>query len=220
LMALWVNLDAWFLIGPLVVALFGLGQYFARPKPEVRRLPLWLLPACLAACLLSPHHVHAFTLPAELSPGVWSSDLRHDVRFAPLFASPWRLEPLGPAGGVSLAAWAFVVLLIASLVSFVVNRPALRGWRFPVWLAFALLAAWQARLVPFFAVVAGPITALNLRERLPDSRIVVAPGRAVLFLTSLALLALTWPGWLQGFHRADRPLGWAVTPDPSLHRVA
>ena len=43
----------------------------------------------------------------------------------------------------------------------------MRGWRLPVWLAFAALAAWQVRLVPFFAVVAGPITALNLGERLP-----------------------------------------------------
>ena len=74
-------------------------------------MPFWLLPACLLACLVSPHHVHAITLPAELSPAVWSSEFRQDGRFAGLFASPWQLAPLGPAGGYNLAAWAFFVLL-------------------------------------------------------------------------------------------------------------
>jgi hypothetical protein len=110
---LWVNVDAWFLLGPLTVALFGLGQRFAPPAWGAPRLPRWLLPACLAACLLSPHHVHALTLPAELSPAVWRSEFRHDIRFAPFFASPWRLDLLGLAGGLNLAAWAYVVLVCA-----------------------------------------------------------------------------------------------------------
>src|SRR5439155_7909368 len=122
---------------------------------------VWLLPACIAACLLSPHHYHALTLPAELSPAVWRSELATDYRFASLFISPWHWEPLGRAGGYNLSAWAFFVLLALGVVSFAVNRSALRGWRLPVWVAFAGLAAWQVRLVPFFAVVAGPITALN-----------------------------------------------------------
>ena len=65
--ALWVNLDGWFLLGPLIVALFVVGEGL---NPAARRLPLWLFPACLAACLLSPYHIHAFTLPAELSPAL------------------------------------------------------------------------------------------------------------------------------------------------------
>lgn len=216
LVALWVNLDAWFLLGPLLVALFWLGQRLA---PDARRFPPWLLPACLAACLFSPHHVRALALPVELSPAVWRSELRHDVRFAHLFASPWRLAPLGQVGGFNLAAWGYFVLLALGLVSFAVNRSALRGWRLPVWLAFALLGAWQARLVPFFAVVAGPIAALNLRERV-SVRALAGPGRAGLLLAGLVLVALAWPGWLQGFHRRDRPLAWAVHADPSLVRVA
>jgi tetratricopeptide (TPR) repeat protein len=215
--ALWVNLDAWFLLGPLLVALFWVGQRFA--PGETRRLPVWLLPACLLACLLSPHHVRALTLPTELSWGVWHSDFRNDPRFAPLFASPWTLAPLGSAGGYSLAAWAYFVLLALGAVSFLVNRSALRDWRLPVWLAFALLGAWLARLIPFFAVVAGPITALNFREHMTE-RTLRRSGRAVVMLAGLFLVACTYPGWLQGFHRRDRPLAWAVHTDPSLQRLA
>jgi tetratricopeptide (TPR) repeat protein len=214
--ALWVNLDAWFLLGPLLVALVWTGQRLA---PGAQRLPFWLLPACLAACLLSPHHVRALTPPAELSWAVWHSDFRHDPRFAPLFASPWSLETLGSAGGFSLAAWAYLLLLALGVLSFAVNRQGLRDWRLPTWLAFALLGAWQARLVPFFAVVAGPITALNFREQLPALAL-LRTGRAGVLLAGLGLLALSYPGWLQGFHRRDRPLAWDVHADPSLRRVA
>src|SRR5262249_58970474 len=109
--------------------LYWVGQRLA--SRGAGRLPLWLLPACVAACLLSPHHVHALTLPAELSWAVWRSDFRHDPRFEPLFASPWSLEPLGSAGGFSLAAWAYFVLLALGVLSFAINRPALRCWRLP-----------------------------------------------------------------------------------------
>jgi hypothetical protein len=215
LTALWVNLDGWFVLGPLVVALHVLGERLGGE----RRVPLWVLPACLLACLCGPHHVRALTLPAELSPAVWLSPFRNDVRLAPLFASPWRLGPLLPSGGISLAAWAFLVLLALGVVSFAVNPRALRSWRGPVWLALALLAAWQARLVPFFAVVAGPIAALNLGERLSPQAL-AAPGRAVTAPAALVLVALTWPGWLQGFQRRDRPLAWGAHADPSLRRAA
>ncbi|MFL5342812.1 MAG: hypothetical protein ACJ8F7_21980 [Gemmataceae bacterium] len=221
---LWVNIDGWFLLGPLVVALFGIGRWLESSL----RLPPWLYPACLAACLVSPHHVHVLTLPAELAPAMWASEFRHDPRFAPLFTSPWHWSLLGPRGGYNLAAWAFILVLPLGLASFGFNRSALRSWRLPVWLAFAGLAAWNARLVPFFAAVAGPITALNFREYLANQR--AQPGKwpvaralaptVVVAFGCLALSALTWPGWLQGYGRRDRGLAWEVHADPSLRRAA
>src|SRR5207237_8114658 len=86
-------------------------------------------------------------------------------------------------------------------------------------------------------VAAWPVTALNTldvrvqesgvrsqwsgfkRKRLSLLLIVQSP-RLLVALAAVLLGALTWPGWLQGFHRRDRFLGWAVRPDPSLRRVA
>jgi hypothetical protein len=82
-----------------------------------------------------------------------------------------------------------------------------------------MLACWQVRLVPFFALVAGPITALNLREALPV-RFLIRPGRVLVGILLLTLIALTWPGWLQGFRTRDRGLAWALAPDPSLEHAA
>ena len=88
---LWVNLDEWFLLGPVLIALFWLGERLqpllspvaAGLQPadsaSAKRIPGWLLPTALVACLLNPHHVHAFTLPAELSPVLAHSGLRQDM---------------------------------------------------------------------------------------------------------------------------------------------
>src|SRR5262249_39071724 len=73
LFALWVNLDSWFVLGPLTVALFLLGAALGRlvaPAGTVpgglRTLGLVLLVG-LGACLLNPYLHRAFVLPVELA---------------------------------------------------------------------------------------------------------------------------------------------------------
>lgn len=218
LIALWVNLDSWFILGPLLVVLFWIGRRLDRGSVNNVPWPGWFVPVSLLACLVSPHHVHALRLPMELSPTVWRSEFANDSRFAGLFASPWN-TPLLASGGYNLASWAFFILLALGVASFASNRRAVRSWRGPVWLAFALLAAWQARLIPFFAVVAGPITALNFGECM-SRRSFPRLGRAFGLLATLSLGVLGWFGLLNGFYNHDRGVGWAVHTDPTLERTA
>jgi hypothetical protein len=224
LFALWVNVDEWFWLGPLLVALFWVGGWVrAGPRP-----PAWVVPAGLAACLLNPYGYRAFTLPAELSPVLWDSGLQQDLRFRRLFASPWQFGDLTASGaGVNLAAWAYFGLVGLGLASFVLRWKDLSGWRLPVWLVFGLLGAWQVRTLPFFAVVAGPVTALNLQDALAARSL--AQGRrswalgvayAGLIAALLALVGLAWEGSLQGWRLEPRQVAWAVQPEPSLQRVA
>src|SRR5262249_59556925 len=76
LFALWVNCDQWFFLGPVAAGLYWLGEYLPdalsapdrkhpRDTSELRTLGYATLIG-LAACLLNPHHVFAFTLPAQL----------------------------------------------------------------------------------------------------------------------------------------------------------
>ena len=220
--AAWVNVDGWFVLGPVLVGLFWLGRRFTSSKSNFGDVgehngpwPRWFIPATIAASLLSPHHVRAWVLPLEVSPSVWLSSFPSDPRFANLFTSPWHGRPLGAAGGYNLAAWAFFVLLALGIVSFALNRSALRSWRGTVWLAFVLVAAWQSRLVPFFAVVGAPIAALNLREAVPTTAF-LRPGRAIAFATSVALVALSYVGWVAGFHNRDRGMAWDIHTDATL----
>jgi tetratricopeptide (TPR) repeat protein len=226
---LWVNLDAWFLLGPLLAALFWLGDWIAPARGEgetTRRTPAWLWLLGLALLVLNPHHVNTSLLPAELMP--LPDALRHDVRFHPLNASPWHMGLYyHPFGGVNWAGGAYLVLLIVGALSFVMNGRRLAGWRLLVWLTFAGLSAWLGRTIPFFAVVAGPITALNVQDYLSRRSSAAASegvgtrlGRAAVFVAGLGLIFLAWPGWLQGFQDSGRHVAWTVQEDSSLRRVA
>lgn len=247
LFALWVNLDSWFLIGPMTVALYLVGEAIHRrlfPTPagkeapdsgQLRTLTLVLVVG-LAACLLNPYGVKAFTLPVEL----WAittapPSFRRDEMFKVYFYSPLVTSGLVPqpgSGEVHVAGLAFFPLLLLSLVSFALHRD-LRGGRGLIWLVFALLALYMARLVPFFAVVAGPITALNLQEY-ADRRYGSAfrvdgrwkewslGGRFATLLAGLVLLAAAWPGWLHenpNNAQFSRHVAWKVAPESSLRRA-
>jgi tetratricopeptide (TPR) repeat protein len=226
LFVLWVNVDAWFFLGPLTAALFWAGDWIApaRRTGEWRRTPVWVCLAGLAVCLINPYHVHAFTLPAELAP--LPEALRRDVRFIPLHITPWLMSLYyRPSIGVNLAGVAYLVLLIAGALSFLLNVRNLTGWRLLVWLTFAGLSAWLARTIPFFAAVAAPITALNLQDAFSArqetrSRWLLAASYFALVMAAFALIGLAWPGWLQGFYDTGHHVDWAVQPDGSLRRVA
>ena len=91
---------------------------------------------------------------------------------------------------------------------------------------FAVLALVQSRLIPFFAIVAGPVTAMNLGELagwltrpgeaagpppwLPTAKLARLFGLVLLF----ALLALAWPGWLNtaATFTSMRHVAWTCRP--------
>lgn len=240
LFALWVNLDSWFLLGPATVALYLIGQALqtavgpdrdnAVRKGEVAALGL-LLPAGLAACLLSPHHVYALlTPPAQLGLSPASRALQQDPAFQTLLVSPFQSAYpfLRPILGWNAAGSAYYLLALLMALSFALNA---RGWRWRralAALALFLLSAVQYRAVPFFAVAAGPLLALNVQEFLARrggewarsgeaARWSVA-GRISTLLAGLVLLAAAWPGWI---HAAPyEPPRLAVETDASLQETA
>jgi hypothetical protein len=229
LFALWANLDEWFWLGPVLVGLFWLGERLSGQ----RRTPGWLVPAGLAAGLLNPYTFHIFLhLPSELSPVTWTSGLRQDPRFQGLFGSAWEQGYLQAAANLNASALAYFILLFLGVASFLGYRPALAGWRLAVWLPFAALAAWQTRTIPFFAIVAAPITALNGQDYFTLASaggrgawgkwraVVIRSSAALLALPLLALIALTWTSWLEARAAEGRRVAWGVQPDPSLQHVA
>ncbi|HEV3439546.1 MAG TPA: hypothetical protein VG122_19435 [Gemmata sp.] len=218
--ALWVNLDGWFILGPMLVGLFWLGRKLKPSNLEPPTAwPTWLIPGSILACLLSPHHIHAFVLPFELTPAVWMCSFSTHPQFAGVFISPWHWRVLGAAGGYNLAMWAFFIILVLGIASFGINRDAIRSWRATVWLTFAILAAWQVRLIPFFAVVGAPICGLNFREAFAATTF-LRLGRAVALVAGFALIGLGWLGLENGFHNRDRAIAWNIHTDATLSRAA
>jgi hypothetical protein len=248
LFALWVNLDAWFILGPLTVALFLLAEGVhlflapeeadrsALPRVEARSLG-WALGLGLAACLLNPYHVYAFQLPTELWAKLYGAALKTDPQLAAVVASPLRTAYVLRDGRLIPAGLAFYLLLGLGLASFYYVRERWPWWRGVVWLAFAALALWLERAVPFFAVAGCVVAALNGQDFLarrfgpllwadPRRRQLALVGRLATTAGGVVLAALAWPGWLQpegGRTRlgySSRRVDWGVWVDPSLEGAA
>jgi hypothetical protein len=238
LFALWVNCDQWFFLGPVAAGLYWLGEYLQdalsterrRPRDpaELRTLGYAVL-AGVAACLLNPHHVFAFTLPAQLGVGDAAAAVKNDPQLKLLFVSPLDGAWWTPTQGLSAPGIAYVVLLAAGVVSFTLAYNTLRWHRVLLFVAFGLLSIYHARAIPFFAVVAGPITALNFLDYLsatfggevePDRlRERWTLGRAAALAAALALVVCTVPGWTQARPYETRHVGWQLAPDASLERT-
>jgi hypothetical protein len=208
LFVFWANLDSWFVLGLGIVALVWIGQVLDRMQIAdlLRRAVSFALLG--AVCLLNPSHVYAFTLPQELGP-VTSP-------FQPAYLANFGLRPAGLA---------YYPLLALGLLSFVLNLSLWRWQRFLPWLGLALLSGFQARTIPFYAVLAGPVLAWNLQEffaRHSETERrqgllwerALLPLRVLSVVLGLAFLACAWPGWLQA--PPFEPRRWAVEPSPSL----
>jgi hypothetical protein len=208
----------------------------APEKGEGRRLVVVLILG-VAACLLNPHHFHVFEIPTEISPWL-APEIRGDKQLEPIFWSPWQGEYFSRAGlSHSVADMAYYLLLAVSFLSFLANRGSWRWWRALIWAAFAALAAYHARSIPFFAIVAGPIMVLNFQDALLATgmrkRAATAPartsawpfaGRVLSALLLTIVVAAAWPGWLHGF--PDDPVaerhrvGFSLDVDAALVETA
>jgi hypothetical protein len=244
LFALWANLDAWFLLGPVLVGLYALGELLrfvgmlsggsqnvpvnhgAAPngrRSDLRSLVLLAL-AGLAACLLTPYHYHTFAWPTPLGLSHTEQALMHDPLGRGLVVSPFGMRITSSPAFASPGGWAYCVLLVSGAASFVLCGRGVHPGRLLAWLALAALSIYQARAIPFFAVAAGPILALNLQEWAFTAKVtepvrrLQAVARGVGVPAGLALLVLAWPGWLQP--TPFRPRAWMVEPDDSLVRMA
>jgi hypothetical protein len=262
LFALWVNLDSWFLLGPLAVALDGLGRWLDSTRlfgPRAdgsatggtadRSSKVWFLPfaglvlAGLAVCLLNPHGFRAFLLPPQLGLGSNAAALQQDPLFRGLRVSPFQGLYFRSGLAFTFSSLAYYALVGLGGVSFMLSR-TWPGRRLLLFLGFFLLSGYQVRAIPFFAVVAGPVLALNwqgakkgvgsfgtsalaslLRGRkLPTPFFEQAAAHrfrwaeGVIALAVLALAVVAFPGWLQG--KPYVPRGFEAAVDPSLERSA
>jgi hypothetical protein len=245
LFALWGNLDEWFILGPFAVALYLIGEALQKvvapirtgddaPAPgQLGRLGLVLLIG-LAACLVNPNHARAFQLPAELAAWIGDSQPLFDEAFPGLFQSPFSNDYILPAfRGPNPAGIAYYLLVLLGVASFLLNFRGWRAWRMILWLGFFLPSFFLARTIPFFAVVAGPITALNfqdfaaqrfgaaLRLENPWKNWSLA-GRFLTLTAGAALVFLAWPGMLSSDYddpNQSRHVAWRIEMDQSLRQA-
>jgi tetratricopeptide (TPR) repeat protein len=233
---LWVNLDAWFLLGPAVIALYLVGQLLEgtpEAKSSLSNLAA-VLGASVLACLLNPYHIHAFRLPDQLG----FSPAGHELQtiFSAFFITPLQNNYFDASIHRSLAGLIYYPLVFLGFLSFVLVPQAALTWRGTVWFGLLLLSAIHARAIPFFAIVAGPITSLNLLDPLvrayvdiptdPDRRRRLLSARVLTLLLGVAAFTAGSAGWLHtpiwGIDSApdSRRPGWWTEFDNSMAKAA
>ena len=226
LFLIWGNTDRWFLLGLVLVATFWLGCVLDRPaggRIRVLRRRAISLVILMVICLLNPAHVIGLLPPPELTAAGPMLGGSKGV------TSPFDSNYLN-AVAQSPAGLAYFPLLGLSLLSFAL---VWRGWRwerFLPWAALAVVSGFQVRTVPFFAVVAGPVLALNLQDFFAQRRARSEPVglakswrvrivlRGAVGLIGLAFLACGWIGWLQA--PPFEPRRWGIETPPALQRSA
>ncbi|MFO0964365.1 MAG: hypothetical protein U0793_02085 [Gemmataceae bacterium] len=187
---LWVNLDAWFVLGPLLVLLVwagaGLNAWLGNENGiKGKDLGLAFL-ASLGACLLNPHFLAALTLPPELgyllvrlglpipqtlAPGSYTlRDLQAPEILYGLL-SPLNSVYMDNANfGGNIAGWSLPLLVVLVFVTFLLwglataqaGRLQIPMTRAVPLLFFATLALLQVASLAWFCVLAGPMCVLTL----------------------------------------------------------
>jgi tetratricopeptide (TPR) repeat protein len=229
LFALWANLDAWFVLGPILVGLYALGELLRRSTrgrsvsegtslAYASASDILLFLAGLAACLATPYHYHIFSWPTPLGLTAAEQALRQDPLGQTLVVSPFAARFMASPLLRSPGLWAYYFLLAAGALSFVFAMPNLHPGRLLAWLALAALSIYQARMIPFFAVIAAPVLALNAQVGGAERSEAHRGLRMLGVLSGVVLLVLAWPGWLQLTPYQARD--WAIEPDGSLVRMA
>lgn len=261
--ALWVNLDDWFILGLVALMLIVAGNAVSCFLGRRRDGALWrqgvVVVACVVACQANPFHIHAFTLPPELayalgdwlpsSLGAGGETLRSLAKYDPdSFAgssfgtalqapfNPFRAQVPFTADRVAYFVLAPLALLSAPMVIFAStspNGPPLPLGRLLLLGTMTILGYLQVRMIPLFAVLAGPLTMLNFNDfaqwlrrrpnRDPHGGFNPALARLATAVVLLVCLALAWPGWLHSrffVASSQRRVAWEVFEDPSLRAAA
>jgi hypothetical protein len=165
LQLLWVNAQGAFAVGLGLIGCYWAGATLAQlPLPqgwrtatgctaaEWRRLALVLgLAACV--CVVNPYGIAGALFPLQLLPRVTGSSL-FSARIGE-FRGPFE-------SGYTTIAWAWVGLVIATGLSFVINPRRWHLGRLVAAIVFAVLSSQALRNLPFFTWIAVPALAANL----------------------------------------------------------
>lgn len=221
----WANIDQWVVLGLTVVAGIRLGQTLDTSTRGGRGSALlrWAGSTAVLVGLscLSPSHVTGLLVPPDFQAAV--AALNAPAGGPQSIHSPFAADYFALFGNNS-SALSYYPLLALSGLSFLLN---LKGWRwasFLPWVLLAVVSGIEVRTTPFFAPVAGLVTAWNLQQFFarrpspPPSRWARYAGGVLAGLVAATFLLAAWPGWLQSPPYGPRQ--WAVEVPPALERGA
>jgi hypothetical protein len=250
LFALWANCDSSVLLGLAALLLYWLGQHlqvmwgpdrYARDVllHEDRRLLGRVIGWCIVAMMVNPFHLHIFD-PSPLGfPEAAELLYRGSRQAARLGVSPFTAAYFTGADGrwvgLSLAEWAYYVLVVFTAAGMWLGRAHWRWSWFLLALLGLVLSCYWSRYLPWFALLALPASLPGWHHYLAQ-RLGVFPttnrrsvllgqlGRLAVAATVLGLMVATlWPQPTTGTAAGSitrRGWGFSLFEDASLEAAA
>lgn len=206
-------LTGW-LLGVLVLAGGILDVPYSGRWSQAGSMAVWLVGAAILAAL-NPGSGFGWILPPEWGLAGPGADLFARSPFRPAAWLAARQVPVSLAYYPALALGLGAVLLPG-------NGVPVR-WRLPA-LVFGLLSVWNSNWIPWFAILCGPCVALRIgawMRQEDQTRKILPPAwlSPLVAVLGALLLALAWPGWLQGAPYERRSLA-LLLPPAAAHAAA
>jgi len=176
LQVLWVNLHGYFILGPILIFLYSLGELISGSKIKAKRLGMVFVLA-IPACFINPYFYKGAFYPIKILAGIFTEQRLYMQSIQEL------MMPVNAGFGRYIFFW---ILAILSSVTFLVNLKKAKMQHILIFLG-AFMASYAAmRNMPVFIFMAMPLAVINLNEARLTKNITERNHYAVCILIILA----------------------------------
>jgi len=154
LQILWVNLHGYFILGPILIFLYLLGELISGESAKAKRLCVLFAITCLA-CLINPYFYKGAFYPIKILAGVFAEQKLYLQNIHEL------MMPVSAGLGRYAFFW---ILAILSSATFLVNLKKARVQHALIFLGSFMASYAAIRNMPIFIFMAMPLSAINLNE--------------------------------------------------------
>lgn len=162
LQILWVNTHGYFILGPILIFLYFIGELISGDFIKAKRLGGLFAATCLA-CLANPYFYKGALYPVKILAGIFSGQQPY------MQAVHELMMPINADFGRYVFFW---VLVILSSATFLVNLKKAKMQHILIFLSSFIASYMAVRNMPIFIFMAMPLAAINLNEAMPTKSII------------------------------------------------
>jgi len=154
LQVLWVNLHGYFILGPILISLYCIGEFISGDLARAKRLCVIFGISCLA-CFINPYFYKGAAYPIRILIDIFTGETATTRNVYEL------MMPISASFGRYIFFWIFVIL---SSVTFLINLKKARMQHALIFLGSFIASYAAIRNMPIFIFMAMPLAAINLNE--------------------------------------------------------
>jgi tetratricopeptide (TPR) repeat protein len=154
LQILWANLHGYFILGPVLIFLYSMGEMISGNKIKAKRLSV-ILCLTILGCFINPYFYKGAVYPINVLTGIFSGQKLYLRDIQEL------MMPLSAGFGKYVFFW---ILAVLSSVTFLINLKKAKIHHVLIFLGAFAASYIAVRNMPVFIFIAMPLAVINLNE--------------------------------------------------------